>query len=134
MLTSAHSDIAKISSLAMTLLGEVYFLGLGLLLDWATKWTSWSPEFLPLQDLPPTRLCAFLCHREALRTAARPQRHRFFLRKGIRIVYQMICKKMLHPGQNYMPIRTINRIVPSAIYKAKLFNQHNYLHANNTLI
>ena len=52
-----------------------------------------------LQDLPHTPLCAILCHREAQRTAAQPQRHRFFLRKGIRIVYQMICKKTLFPDQ-----------------------------------
>ena len=108
-------SIAKISSLAMTLLGEVYFLGL--LLDWMTKWTSLSPDFLPLQDLPPTRSRAFLCHREAHRRAARPQRQRFVLRKGTRIIYQMVYKKALLPGQNYMSIRRINTIVPFAITK-----------------
>ena len=68
----------------MTVLDEVYFLGL--LLDWITKWISLSPEFLSQRDLPLTRLRAFIYHREAHRTAARPQR--LFLRKGIRIVYQ----------------------------------------------
>ena len=64
----------------MTWLGKVYFFGL--LLDWITKWTSLSPEFLPRQDLPPTRLRVFLCHREAHQTEARLKRHRFFSSKG----------------------------------------------------
>ena len=42
----------------MILQGEVYFIGL--MLDWIGKWTSLSLEFLPLQDLPSTRLRAFL--------------------------------------------------------------------------
>ena len=50
------------------------------------------PRIPSLQDLPPTRLRVFLCHREVQRTAARTQRHRFFLRKRIRIFHQMICK------------------------------------------
>ena len=88
------------------------------LLSWTTKWISLSPEFLPLQDLPPSWLRAFLCHREVRRTAARPQRHRFFLRKGIRMVYQMISLKIFLVGQNYVPIRRINAVVLPAIYWA----------------
>ena len=43
--------------------GLAYFRGL--LLDWTTKRTSLSPELLPLQDRPPTRLRTFPCHHEA---------------------------------------------------------------------
>ena len=60
----------------MTLLAKVYFFEL--LLNWTTKWTSLSPEFLPLRDLPPTRLRALPPGAFVIQ---------FFLRKGIRIVY-----------------------------------------------
>ena len=60
--------------------------------------------------------CFFLSSRCTANNSDRPLRHRFFLRKGIRIVCQMISMKTLLPGQNYKSIRRINTIiVPSAI-------------------